>query len=203
MPDDVRITQLILPSRPQVGDSFLSHQWTNAVSNQIERLAQFNGDGKGGLKWHYCKLANGALQPSGMDATQTPSDTIENATADVWGRMLDGTWVDTGRDIILSNRSRGYYYQDSFVQVVQHLQSGEWHIVYPAGDKVIGKTDGALSAGGTATLSIYSWNGASWADTTHNVTIRDVFQWTVSASKFVCAQLWDYQNLWIPIAAEC
>lgn len=202
MPDDVRITQLVLPNRPQVGDSFLSHQWTDAVSNQVERMSLFRGDIAGGLEWHYCKLDNGALLPSGMDGTYSP-DTIQNVVADVWGLKNDGTWVDTGHDITLTNRSRGYYYEDSFVQVIKNPQSGEWHIVYPAGDKVIGKTDGALSAGGTATLSIYSWNGASWADTTHNITIRDVFQWTVSASKFVCAQLWDYQNLWIPIAAEC
>lgn len=196
-----RIQQnLLIPNRPQVGDRFSSVQWSDAITNELERLSQIEFSYTGGLQLHYCKLAGGALQPSGM--SEVDAD-VKQVDADVFSRSNTGEWLDTGHDVKITNRSRGYYYQNSFVQVIRHPASGEWHIIYPAGDLVIGKTDGALAAGGTATLSIYSWNGSSWADTTHNITIRDVFQWAVSANKFVAARLWDYQNLWIPIAAEC
>ena len=196
--DDVRKRQLVLTNRPKVGDRGLSVGWTDMVSDGLERLSGFGADQALGLPLWYCKLANGALLPSDM-ADTTP----ETVLADVWGKKLDGSWADAGHEIQLTNRSWGYYYENSYVKVMRNPQSGEHHIIYPAGDMVIGKTDGALSGGGTATLSIYSWNGASWVDTTHNITIRDVFQWTVSASKFVAARLWDYQNIWIPVAAEC
>lgn len=188
---------MLIPDQPQVGDAGLSFQWTDAVSNQLERLSLFGANGSGISMLHYGVLSE-ALQPSYMDDT-----TPQTATVDIWGRSGTGQWRDTGTDIEATNRSRGYYYSGSAIMIFQNPQSGEWHPIYPSGDMVIGKTDGSLSPSGTATLSIYSWNGAAWADTTHNVTIRDVFQWTVSASKFVAARLWDYQNLWIPIAAEC
>lgn len=195
--------QVIVPNRPKIGDRGLSLQFLDTIADNVELMSRAGLYGMTGLNWHVCKLATGPLKPSGMDATEPTPDTTENVSADVWGRINDGSWADTGEDIELTNRSRGYFYQDSFVQVVQHPQSGEWHIAYPAGDKVIGKTDGSLSPGSTATLSIYKWTGAAWSDTGDNVTIRDVFQWTVSASKFVGAHLWDYQNIWVPYAAEC
>lgn len=37
-----------------------------------------------------------------------------------------------------------------------------------------GKLDGALTAGGTASFSTYTWSGTAWEDTTKNLTVREL-----------------------------
>ena len=49
----------------------------------------------------------------------------------------------------------------------------------PHGFTIHGKLDGSLSAGGSATLSIWAWNGTAEADTGENVTVYD---WLLSGS---------------------
>lgn len=69
-------------------------------------------------------------------------------------------------------------------------------------DKVV-DLDGSLSAGGSATGSIYEWTGSAWTDTTENMTVRD-FRTSgdaiASGSRCVVTKM--YGEWWV-IATEC
>jgi hypothetical protein len=67
-----------------------------------------------------------------------------------------------------------------------------------------GVLDGALSQGGSATMSVWDWNGSAEDDTTEDITVRD---WmlksgqSISAGKKCVAIL--FGSRWYVIAAEC
>lgn len=75
-----------------------------------------------------------------------------------------------------------------------------------AGGFVIGKLDGALSFGGSATLSVWAWNGSAYADTTENLTVYD---WLLSSGQSVAsgtqvtAQFDGRSGRWIVAGSQC
>ncbi|MFZ5829827.1 MAG: hypothetical protein ACOY3P_07055 [Planctomycetota bacterium] len=70
---------------------------------------------------------------------------------------------------------------------------------------LIGKLDGALSVGGSATMSVWAWNGSNFADSGDNVTVYD---WLLksgataisSGKKVVAAKIGD---VYVVTDAEC
>lgn len=72
----------------------------------------------------------------------------------------------------------------------------EWHLA---------KLDGSLSTGGTATASIWTWDGSSFADSGDDVTVHD---WllasgqTVASGTKVIIEL-HRTGIWIVTEAEC
>ena len=63
--------------------------------------------------------------------------------------------------------------------------------------------DGSLSAGSSATGSIYEWNGSAWTDTTENMTVRDFREAgdaIASGSRCVVTRM---NGEWWVIATEC
>ena len=66
-------------------------------------------------------------------------------------------------------------------------------------DFVEGKLDGAMTAGGSATLSVWE----AGADTGRNVTVYDKCQWNVPAGAWVEAVPKVEDRQWRPVAASC
>ena len=191
--DGIAARQEVIPNRPQIGDESLSFKWTNAVSDTIERIARFDGGGFDYADLHYCKLSAGALKPSG--AAETAPQTV---IADVFGKKQDGSLVDTEHDITITNRTNGYFYQNSFVWATRHPQSGEWHIIWPTGHTIYGQFDSDCTELNKVTFSVYylvSGSPATWTDTTDNIATTDpspVFNitgTTINAGKRATASL--------------
>lgn len=73
------------------------------------------------------------------------------------------------------------------------------------GGALLGKLDGSLSVGGSATVSVWAWNGSSFADTGQNITAYD---WLMKAGstaiaagkKVVCQSI---NGIYIVTEAEC
>ena len=172
--DDIRNRQFVLPGRPKVGDRGLSVGWTDMVSDGLERLSNFGLDQAIGLQLFWCKLTAGSLKPSGMAQTPSSSPALQTRLVDVFGLKLDGSFVDTGQDLLLTNRTMGYFYQNSFVKVMQDPQSGEWHIIHPSGHKIFGQFDTTCTRGATQTFSVYySSSSGVWTDTADNIATTD------------------------------
>ena len=74
------------------------------------------------------------------------------------------------------------------------------------GSFVIGKLDGSLSYQGSATLSVWYWNGSAYADTGTNLTVYD---WllssgqTVASGVQVTASFDARSNRWFVTGAQC
>ena len=74
------------------------------------------------------------------------------------------------------------------------------------GGSLKGKLDGALSFGGSATVSVWAFNGTAEADTGENVTAYD---WLLSSGQTVAAgkQVWcnfdPRSNRWYVVGAQC
>ncbi len=70
---------------------------------------------------------------------------------------------------------------------------------------VVGKLDGSLSQGGTATVSVWEWNGSAFADRGDNITVHD---WLMkvgataiaSGKKVTCVMM---NGIWVVWEAEC
>lgn len=74
------------------------------------------------------------------------------------------------------------------------------------GGIVRGKLDGALSAGGSATLSVWAWNGSAQADTGDNITVYDwllVSSQTISSGVNVIAAQDARDGRYYVISAAC
>jgi hypothetical protein len=70
---------------------------------------------------------------------------------------------------------------------------------------IIGKLDGALSQGGSATVSVWGGAGGSEADTDVNITVQDWLMKTgataiASGKKVVCQFI---NGVWYATEAEC
>lgn len=83
----------------------------------------------------------------------------------------------------------------------------DWMLIDNAQDHVrMGKLDGDLAQGDTATMSVWSVNeSGTWADTGIDITVRDRFLASgaadISSGKWVKAER--YGGQWIVTAAEC
>ena len=89
-----------------------------------------------------------------------------------WAGYLSGN-LSVG-DLVLARRSVA--------------DANEWEIlaqvVAAAVTKKKGKLDGTLSFGGSATMSVWQWNGSAEADTGENVTVYD---WLLSSGQTVAS----------------
>jgi hypothetical protein len=69
-----------------------------------------------------------------------------------------------------------------------------------------GKLDGALAAAGSATVSIWTWNGSAWADSTENETVYApplLASGSIASGKWVRIE-WVYEvERWEVVSAEC
>lgn len=68
-----------------------------------------------------------------------------------------------------------------------------------------GKLDGTMSYDGTATVSVWKWNGSAMADTSENVTARD---WLLSSGQTIASGtrvivLKHRRNQWFVVGAQC
>lgn len=68
-----------------------------------------------------------------------------------------------------------------------------------------GKLDGSMSYDGTATVSIWRWNGSAMADTGENVTVRD---WLLSSGQTIATGtrvivMKHRSNQWFLVGAQC
>lgn len=77
-----------------------------------------------------------------------------------------------------------------------NLRRGEW----------LGVLDGSLTAGGSATVTIYTWSitGSAWVSTGRTVTARDWFfnddETAEAGTKVV---VWWYVNTWVAKVVYC
>jgi hypothetical protein len=72
------------------------------------------------------------------------------------------------------------------------------------GGTLAGVLDTDLAPGGTATMSVWEWNGSNWVDTGDNETVHDwllVTGQTVAAGRRVVAQR--IGSIWVVTAAQC
>lgn len=69
-----------------------------------------------------------------------------------------------------------------------------------------GKLDGTLSVGGSATMSVWKWNGSAEADTGDNITVYDFLLasgQTIASGKKVVAEWDSASGRWYVVSAEC
>jgi hypothetical protein len=134
---------------------------------------------------------------SGIPALTVP-DQPGVAACDIY-QIVDGSLVSITTLSYVYNLSLSPIPQDWII--VQRDKYGKWLVVdFPR--VLFGKLDGTLSAGSSATMSI--WAGNPLADTTQNVTVYDWYleaAGSLATGTKVKAEM--YSGLWYVTTAEC
>ena len=136
-----------------------------------------------GKKWLY-GLVNQQMQ---YLAKTTAAVTGTSTTSyRVYGGTTPGSEGDLGFTTVPTAyvRGVGYIYDDAWCYL-RCLNTGAWELTpLPGYETVIGKTDGAVSAGSTGTVSVWSAYGGS--DTSDNIsTVRNGTSVDIAATKYV------------------
>lgn len=138
-------------------------------------------------------------------ANDTDSGTSSTSGYEIWvgvaGSEFDGGWTT----VPPARNRQGYtILTDSMVMLV--WLNNHWEIVpFADGSVVIGKLDGSLSRGGSATVSVWSGGGGSESDSGANITARDWLMKSgataIAAGKKVVCRL--INGTWYVTEAEC
>lgn len=144
------------------------------------------------LEWAFYRLQE-PLQRSGS----------AGAIELVW----DGTAFverDVAEDEVYGDLTRGYHFTEDDVWVVE--LENRLFVITPGHFQVRGTLDGALTSGGTATLSVTELDGSSnWTDSGLNVTVNEAIglDADVDAGSVVIADWHEQGQIWIAKATPC
>lgn len=115
-------------------------------------------------------------------------------------------FFDSGADKRPITDTQGAVYLAGERHLVFFVRGGSRFIVPPGPVFHLGKLDGALAQGSSATVSIWEYSDGSFADSGINVTAYD---WlltgaqSLSASDKVVVWFVPHSKIWVVIAAEC
>lgn len=183
---------------------YTSNGSTSGVTLTIQTSAYANYTAGGGVPDNQTACDNLAAQIA-TDFYQQTAWLQDSVYPGVW-RGIETGWDNYVEFSIGRRRPDGTYEcrtrvhsapHNLGVQSMLHWLSGTHD--YP--ETIEGKLDGALTAGGTATMSVWEDTAGTLGDSGRNLTITDRLQWDAPAGAWaVCKQI---GREWRPIAISC
>jgi hypothetical protein len=151
----------------------------------------------------------GTGEGGGGVVVRADADGSGSVTAYVQEDNGAGGLQDVGSSITVksfTNPKRGNFEDDGYYVAVQ--VGDQWYAETGSRTRVKGKLDGALTFGGSATLSIWRWSGSAEVDTTEDITVYDWLlasgQTVASGRKVVAVKMETATGFrWYVISAEC